>query len=70
MNAERDSGWTWRAAPGHEGDPDLPYAWQYRDYMIDSSNQDKPYDLFIKEQIAGDEFEEIMGAGDHPKTPA
>ena len=51
---------------GYEGDPDLPYAWRYRDYVIDSFNQDKPYDLFIKEQIAGDEFKEIMGAGELP----
>ena len=31
-----------------------PYAWRYRDYVIDSFNKDKPYDQFIKEQIAGD----------------
>ncbi|WP_437193005.1 PSD1 and planctomycete cytochrome C domain-containing protein [Planctomicrobium sp. SH527] len=31
-----------------------PHAWPYRNYVIDSVNQDKPYDLFIKEQIAGD----------------
>ena len=31
-----------------------PYAWRYRDYVIDSLNQDKPYDQFITEQIAGD----------------
>ena len=31
-----------------------PYAWRYRDYVIDSFNQDKPYDQFITEQIAGD----------------
>jgi hypothetical protein len=30
------------------------YAWRYRDYVIDSFNADKPYDLFIKEQLAGD----------------
>ena len=51
---------------GYEGDPDLPHAWRYRDYVIDAFNHDKPYDLFIKEQIAGDEFKEIMGAGDLP----
>ena len=55
---------------GYEGDPDLPYAWRYRDYVIDSFNQDKPYDLFIKEQLAGDEFAEIMGAGDLPQPKA
>jgi hypothetical protein len=31
-----------------------PYAWRYRDYVIDSFNKDKPYDQFIKEQLAGD----------------
>jgi hypothetical protein len=29
---------------------------RYRDYVIDSFNQDKPYDRFIKEQLAGDEL--------------
>lgn len=51
---------------GYEGDPDLPHAWRYRDYVIDSLNNNKSYDLFIKEQIAGDEFAEIMGAGELP----
>ena len=55
---------------GYEGDPDLPHAWRYRDYVIDAFNNDKPYDLFIREQLAGDEFDEIMGAGDLPGTPA
>ena len=32
----------------------FPYAWRYRDYVIDSFNADKPYDHFIREQIAGD----------------
>ncbi len=49
---------------GYEGDPDLPNAWRYRDYVIDAFNQDKPYDEFVIDQIAGDETEEIMGAGD------
>ena len=31
-----------------------PYAWKYRDYVIRSFNQDKPYNQFIQEQIAGD----------------
>lgn len=31
-----------------------PYAYQYRDYVIDAFNNDKPYDVFIKEQVAGD----------------
>jgi hypothetical protein len=40
---------------GFEGDKDRPLAYRYRDYVIDSFNADKPYDEFIKEQIAGDE---------------
>lgn len=31
-----------------------PHAWRYRDYVIGAFNSDKPYDQFIKEQIAGD----------------
>ena len=41
---------------GFEQDPYLLYAWRYRDYVIDSFNNDKPYDRFTKEQIAGDEL--------------
>jgi hypothetical protein len=32
----------------------FPYAWRYRNYVIDSFNKDKPYDQFVKEQVAGD----------------
>lgn len=32
----------------------LPHAWRYRDYVIESFNQDKPVNAFIREQIAGD----------------
>lgn len=31
-----------------------PNAWRYRDYIIDSFNEDKPYNRFVQEQIAGD----------------
>ncbi len=31
-----------------------PHAWRYRDYVIDALNDDKPYDEFLREQIAGD----------------
>ncbi len=31
-----------------------PHAWRYRDYVIDAFNSDKPYDQFLREQIAGD----------------
>ncbi|MEM7013275.1 MAG: PSD1 and planctomycete cytochrome C domain-containing protein [Verrucomicrobiota bacterium] len=32
----------------------FPHAWRFRDYVIDSFNDDKPFDQFVKEQIAGD----------------
>jgi hypothetical protein len=32
----------------------FPHAWRYRDYVISSFNQDKPYDQFLREQVAGD----------------
>ena len=32
----------------------FPMAWRYRDYVIDSFNRDKPYDRFLREQLAGD----------------
>lgn len=32
----------------------MPHAWRYRDYVIDAFNSDKPFDRFIREQIAGD----------------
>jgi hypothetical protein len=42
---------------GFEQDYDRPNAWRYRDYVIRAFNQDKPYDVFLKEQFAGDELE-------------
>jgi hypothetical protein len=41
---------------GYERDEYRPLAWQYRDYVIRSFNQDKPYDQFVREQLAGDEL--------------
>jgi mono/diheme cytochrome c family protein len=42
---------------GFEFDVDRPDAWRYRDYVVKSFNDDKPYDRFVREQIAGDEYE-------------
>jgi Protein of unknown function (DUF1553)/Protein of unknown function (DUF1549)/Planctomycete cytochrome C len=42
---------------GFEYDTHRPNAWRYRDYVIKSFNQDKPYDRFLIEQIAGDEMD-------------
>ncbi|MDQ6677079.1 MAG: PSD1 and planctomycete cytochrome C domain-containing protein, partial [Acidobacteriota bacterium] len=41
---------------GFEQDPYILEGWRYRDYVIKSFNDDKPYDKFAKEQIAGDEL--------------
>ncbi len=46
---------------GYSNDFERPNAWRYRDYVIRSFNNDKPYDQFILEQIAGDEL--------FPKSP-
>ncbi|MFM7149068.1 MAG: DUF1549 domain-containing protein, partial [Gemmataceae bacterium] len=39
---------------GDTADYPLPEAWRYRNYVIDSMSQDKPFDVFLREQIAGD----------------
>ncbi|HEY6393237.1 MAG TPA: DUF1549 and DUF1553 domain-containing protein, partial [Bryobacteraceae bacterium] len=41
---------------GFKADETRPNVWRYRDYVIQSFNDDKPYDRFVKEQIAGDEL--------------
>lgn len=47
---------------GYSNDFVRPNAWRYRDYVIRSFNEDKPYDQFIREQVAGDEMDP-----DHPE---
>lgn len=42
-----------------ERDGPKPNAWKYRDYVIRSFNDDKPYDQFIREQLAGDLIDEV-----------
>ena len=41
---------------GFSNDYPRPHAWRYRDYVVRSFNEDKPYDQFVREQIAGDEI--------------
>jgi hypothetical protein len=41
---------------GYERDGTKPHVWRYRDYVIRAFNEDKPYDQFIREQLAGDEL--------------
>jgi len=50
---------------GFDWDEYRPQAWRFRDYVIRSFNADKPFDQFIREQLAGDE----LFAGP-PNTPA
>jgi len=45
-------------------DSDRPLAYRYRDYVIRAFNQDKPYDRFVQEQLAGDELAGIVPGGD------
>lgn len=55
---------------GFERDTNKSMVWRYRDYVIDAFNQDKPYDRFLLEQLAGDEIPEptrdsIIATGYH-----
>ena len=43
------------------------HAWRYRDYVIRALNNDKPYDQFVREQIAGDEIAASLGL--HANSP-
>ena len=44
---------------GFEQDYVRPNMWRYRDYVIDAFNDDKPYNQFLREQIAGDELDYV-----------
>jgi hypothetical protein len=48
---------------GFEYDHPRDRAWHYRDYVIKSFNDDKPYDRFVQEQIAGDVLEPVTSDG-------
>jgi hypothetical protein len=55
---------------GFEYDRHLAGMWRFRDYVIDSFNEDKPYDQFVREQVAGDQIgpenhETLIAAGLH-----
>jgi hypothetical protein len=50
----------WAETNGSEANLYRKNAWVYRDYVIRSFNEDKPYDQFVREQIAGD----TMGVGE------
>jgi hypothetical protein len=48
---------------GFERDKIRDHAWRYRDYVIQTFNDDKPYDRFIKEQVAGDQLTPVTRQG-------
>lgn len=53
---------------GYERDQPKPFAWKYRDWVVDAINSDMPYDKFIRHQLAGDEIPErtvdsVIGTG-------
>lgn len=48
---------------GFEVNTPRPNAWPYRDYVIRAFNEDKPYDQFIREQLAGDAYEADAATG-------
>jgi len=59
---------------GFEYDRYRPGAWRFRDYVIRSLNADKPYDVFVREQLAGDELrpndeDSLIAAGFHRLGP-
>ena len=43
----------------YERDAAKPFVWRYRDYIVQAFNENKPYDQFIREQIAGDELDQV-----------
>ena len=58
-SAGRATGWissATRTPSGFEFDNDRAQMYRYRDYLVQSFNSDKPYDQFVKEQLAGDEY--------------
>lgn len=46
----------WAETEGYEKNTFRASVWRYRDYVVKAFNQDKPYDQFLREQIAGDEI--------------
>lgn len=59
---------------GYEKDEPRPYAWHWRDWVINAINEDMPYDQFTVEQLAGDllnnpTYEQKLGSGFHRNAP-
>ena len=59
---------------GYESDLERPHGWRYRDYVVAAFQNDKPYDRFVQEQVAGDELfpgnqEALIATGFHRAGP-
>ena len=59
---------------GFERDGYREHGWRYRDYVVRSFNEDKPYDRFVREQVAGDELypgdeDALIATGFHGAGP-
>jgi mono/diheme cytochrome c family protein len=53
---------------GNDEDHRYPFAWKYRDYVIEAFNNDLPYDQFIREQLAGDLLPSKEGRTENGET--
>ena len=52
-----------------EKDPERAHAWKFRDYVVRSLNEDKPFNQFVREQLAGDEIAAEQGLNANSPTP-
>lgn len=53
----------WAETTGYESNEFRKNAWPYRDYVVDAFNNDKPYDQFVREQLAGDQLGQDVATG-------
>ena len=53
---------------GENSDHPLPHAWRYRNWVIGAFNNDKPYDQFVREQLAGDILAKAEGKSPEERT--
>ena len=52
----------WAESNGHQHNRDRKHAWRYRDWVINAFQSNKPFDEFVREQIAGDELAPVTDA--------